>query len=601
MRTRKEMKRQARQSLKHHYLLFVAVCLLAAFLGSEFAGSLSAVKSMAEGESLEDTTGASNHQGLMDVIEIMLVQGEEQGRELSEQIKEEEILQAEGEPALGRTRGILANLVNDYTSGSFAVSILSALTEATGSQVISRAVFVILSLAFLFLVWFFIQDVYQVIARRILLEARVYEQVPIHRFLYLVRVRKWVKTAVSLLVLQLLKFLWMFTVIGYIIKRYSYYMVPYILAENPNIGALEAVNLSRRMMKGHKWQCFVFELSYIGWDLLGIFTLGITGIFYSNPYQAAAFCEYYAEIRREAKEKGIPGAEALNDRYLYEKARKRDLTAAYGDVDRRAQEEVPARGVRGFLASVFGITLYSRQEEMEYEEKAMESIRGRAAADALEGKIYPGRLFPIPEYERRKWVENLNYMRRYSPTSLILLYFIFCFIGWIFEVSQGLVMSGEFIKRGVLHGPWLPIYGTGGILILVVLYRLRKSPIWEFLAAVVLCGSVEYLTGLSLELTHDGMKWWDYSGYFLNIQGRVCAEGLLAFGVMGLIIVYVVAPMLDNFLKKIPLKIAAVICGILLAVFCGDQLYSVKHPNTGHGITDIGEASLVEEKEDLSC
>ena len=599
MRTRKEMKRQARQTLKQHYLLFVVVCLLAAFLGTEFAGSLSAVKSMAAGESLEDTTGAANHQGLMDVIETMLVQGEEQGRELSEQIKEEEILQAEGEPALGRTRGVLANLVNDYTSGSFAVSILSALTEATGSQMISRAVFVLLSLAFLFLVWFFIQDVYQVIARRILLEARVYQQVPVQRFLFLIRVRKWAKTAWSLLVLQMLKFLWMFTVIGYIIKRYSYYMVPYILAENPDIGALEAVTLSRRMMNGHKWQCFVFELSYIGWDLLGIFTLGITGIFYSNPYQAAAFCEYYAEIRREAKEKGIPGAEALNDTYLYEKARNRDLTAAYDDVDRRVLEMPPLKGVRGFLASFFGVTLYSRREEREYEERAMESIRVSAAVAALEGRSYPGRLFPIPEHERRTWAENLNYMRRYSPTSLILLYFIFCFIGWIFEVSQGLVMSGEFIKRGVLHGPWLPIYGTGGLLILTVLYRLRKSPIWEFLAAVVLCGSVEYLTGLSLELTHDGMKWWDYSGYFLNIQGRVCAEGLLAFGIMGLVIVYVVAPLLDNFLKKIPLKAAIVICGVLLAVFCADQLYSVKHPNTGRGITDIGDGSaLVERRTD---
>ena len=264
----------------------------------------------------------------------------------------------------------------------------------------------------------------------------------------------------------------------------------------------------------------MFELSYIGWDLLGIFTLGITGIFYSNPYQAAAFCEYYAEIRRKAKEKGIPGAEALNDTYLYEKARNRDLTAAYDDVDRRVLEMPPLKGVRGFLASFFGVTLYSRREEREYEERAMESIRVSAAVAALEGRSYPGRLFPIPEHERRTWAENLNYMRRYSPTSLILLYFIFCFIGWIFEVSQGLVMSGEFIKRGVLHGPWLPIYGTGGLLILTVLYRLRKSPIWEFLAAVVLCGSVEYLTGLSLELTHDGMKWWDYSGYFLNIQGK---------------------------------------------------------------------------------
>ena len=64
--------------------------------------------------------------------------------------------------------------------------------------------------------------------------------------------------------------LWCLTIVGIFIKRYSYILVPYIIAENPKIKTLDAINLSRKMMDGHKWECFKLELSYIGWLILGI-------------------------------------------------------------------------------------------------------------------------------------------------------------------------------------------------------------------------------------------------------------------------------------------------------------------------------------------
>ena len=176
--------------------------------------------------------------------------------------------------------------------------------------------------------------------------------------------------------------------------------------------------------------------------------------------------------------------------------------------------------------------------------------------------------------------------RHYSIWSMIMLFFIFALIGWLWEVSLHLVSNGEFVNRGVLHGPWLPIYGTGGVLILVVLNKLRSKPLAEFCATIVLCGCVEYFTAWYLEATHDGQKWWDYSGYFLNLHGRICAEGLLVFGLGGMAIVYVAAPFLDNFLQKIKLQIIVPLCVALLTVFIADQIYSGKHPNTGKGITN---------------
>ena len=223
----------------------------------------------------------------------------------------------------------------------------------------------------------------------------------------------------------------------------------------------------------------------------------------------------------------------------------------------------------------------------------------------ISGKAYPIRMSAIPEYEKRSRIEMINYFRRYSVWSLILMFFAFSFIGWLWEVSLHLISDGVFVNRGVLHGPWLPIYGCGGVLILVALNRLRARPLLEFGAIVVLCGCVEYFSSLYLEIAHNGQRWWDYSGYFLNLNGRICAEGLLVFGLGGLAIVYVLAPILDNQIRRIPGKALVPVSLALAAVFVGDLAYSSVHPNEGKGITDYQKAETEEEGETedavLSC
>ena len=81
-------------------------------------------------------------------------------------------------------------------------------------------------------------------------------------------------------------------------------------------------------------------------------------------------------------------------------------------------------------------------------------------------------------------------------------------------------------------------------------------------------------------------RWWDYTGYFLNLNGRICAEGLLTFGLGGLAIVYLLAPALDNLLSRIDTRKLTVVAVVLLAFYCVDQAYSAQHPNIGAGITD---------------
>lgn len=93
-------------------------------------------------------------------------------------------------------------------------------------------------------------------------------------------------------------FLWtLLFVIPGIVKSYSYRLVPYILAEEPGMNSKEAFRLSRAMMDGNKWHAFLLDLSFIGWNILNVFTLGILGIFYVSPYRATANAEMYIALR----------------------------------------------------------------------------------------------------------------------------------------------------------------------------------------------------------------------------------------------------------------------------------------------------------------
>lgn len=608
MLTRKEMKQRAKSSLKKHYILLVAVCLIAAFLGAEFTDSLTfARKYDASEEELSGesdtvlshgaTTGVYHYSAIDGIVEA-LMGNVQQGKEIAAERTEEAVEATKSgatNAVLGRSRGVLAGVVNSVDSGALVISVISAMQNIGASQNIILIIFILAALLLSTLVWFFLINMYKAVSRRIFLESRIYEKVSIQRFLVFLRVKKWGKVSCTMFMKTLFQSLWDLTIVGGIIKRYSYYMVPYIVAENPDIHWKDAITLSRKMMKGHKLECFVYELSFILWEVLGTLTVGISNLLFLSPYKAAAFSEYYAELRRIAKENHLEGSDLMNDTYLFEAADKAVLREAYADViamDEMPEEEIPLTGFRGFLARVFGVTIFNRKDEEKFQAQEERKLKVAAMKNIIEGRSYPGRLSAIPESRKNKQVEHIHYLRHYSIPSLILLYFAFSLVGWLWEVSLHLITDGEFVNRGVLHGPWLPIYGTGAILILVLLNMFRKKPVLEFISTIIVCGCVEYFTAYYLELTHGGQKWWDYSGYFLNLHGRICAEGLLIFGIGGMAIAYVAAPLLDNFIRKIRFGILVPICVVLLGIFSVDQVYSKKHPNTGKGITDYHGASI---------
>ena len=125
----------------------------------------------------------------------------------------------------------------------------------------------------------------------------------------------------------------------------------------------------------------------------------------------------------------------------------------------------------------------------------------------------------------------------------ILLFFVGSILGWCMEVLCKLWQFHRFINRGFLMGPWCPIYGCGTALLTALLSRFTQDPFAVFGLAMLICGTLEYLTSWLME-TLFHCRWWDYSAKRFNLNGRVCANTLIPFGLLGLLMVYFVRPWL---------------------------------------------------------
>lgn len=603
---RKELKFAAKHTVRRHYMKLVFICLLAAFLGVEYGNTLELFNAYRvaqvapdyiSDEQLEnlktDLTPANGLGGVWsDILSGNITKGFETVQERLRALKNSDV--HIGDIELGHSRGVLASLVNMFTSGellTLTFTMVDTITESTTQTVVILAVvgFVI---AFSFRV--FVLNVFEVIMKRLFLEARIYDNLPASRFLFLLRIRKWMAAALSMLLYSIVSALSAMLIIPFPFVNYTYFLTPYLVAENPSLSPIMAMRLSRQMMKGHRMEAFKLEASLFPWVLLSLATAGLSGLFFSNAYIESVLAEYYASVRALYLE-DAEIARYLTDPYLFRHAEPEKLQTAYAETVAMMHTPViiPERsGFWGFLSRNFGIIHSYDNEELLYRKAVRQHLQIDEYRDIVEGKTYPDRLSLLSERHRKHITPNTDYMRHYSIPSIVLMFFISSFIGWCWEVTLHLVEYGTFINRGVLHGPWLPIYGSGGLLILLVLYRLRSRPHIEFIAAVVLSGIVEYGTSVALEMRY-GQKWWDYSGYFLNLNGRICAEGLLVFGIAGVVFVYLIAPTIDDEISRIKASVIWPVSIALLLTFVCDNIYSRNNPNTGEGITDISAGGSV--------
>lgn len=141
------------------------------------------------------------------------------------------------------------------------------------------------------------------------------------------------------------------------------------------------------------------------------------------------------------------------------------------------------------------------------------------------------------------------------------------------EVGCKYVQFGKFINRGFLIGPYCPIYGWGAIAITILLKRYTYDPLVLFIMSTLVCSIIEYFTSYFMEKKYHA-RWWDYSSKKFNINGRICLETLIPFGILGLLIMYVTNPMLFKIYQSMSEIVVHIISITLFIIFIVDNIIS---------------------------
>ena len=161
--------------------------------------------------------------------------------------------------------------------------------------------------------------------------------------------------------------------------------------------------------------------------------------------------------------------------------------------------------------------------------------------------------------------------------KIYLLFWIFAILGWIMEVIVCSISDGKFANRGFLIGPYCPIYGFGGV-IMLFLKDITHNPFLCFILCMISCSILEYFTSFLMELLFK-VRWWDYSNDKFNINGRICLRNALAFGALGLILLRYVLPIFDNFLDNLNNNIIYIASIIVFIITTIDLIISYKAMN----------------------
>lgn len=171
------------------------------------------------------------------------------------------------------------------------------------------------------------------------------------------------------------------------------------------------------------------------------------------------------------------------------------------------------------------------------------------------------------------------------------------FIGFVYEFIFYYFNEGvnTFFWRGGNFLPWINIYAIGSVMIYYLTYKHRKSPSKVFLISFISTGILEFISGLGVYIIGNGIRYWDYNTEILNfgnIYGFVCLRSVLAFGISGLLLMYIIVPIIFNIAKKSNKKVFFIICIVLISVVLMDEFYNLIITK----IFDLPRASVIHKK-----
>lgn len=166
-------------------------------------------------------------------------------------------------------------------------------------------------------------------------------------------------------------------------------------------------------------------------------------------------------------------------------------------------------------------------------------------------------------------------MFNYVGYQWLFLFYFYCFGGWCFESAFVSLKSHKWVNRGFMRGPFLPLYGSGAIMILVVSRPFADNVLLTYAAGVVGATALEYVTGVAMEALFK-MRYWDYSGRFMNFQGHICLRSSLAWGFLTILMTRVIHRPIEGLMFMIPSRMLYYFTVLLTIYIVADFTLSFK-------------------------
>ena len=144
-------------------------------------------------------------------------------------------------------------------------------------------------------------------------------------------------------------------------------------------------------------------------------------------------------------------------------------------------------------------------------------------------------------------------MYSYTIVQWLFFFYFYCFFGWCFESTYVSLKEKRLVNRGFMRAPFLPLYGSGGIMMLVVSAPFQGNTLLVYFAGCVGATALEYVTGVAMEALFK-VRYWDYSKQKFNFQGHICLKSTLAWGFLTIFMTEWLHKTIEGVALRIPMQ-----------------------------------------------
>lgn len=163
----------------------------------------------------------------------------------------------------------------------------------------------------------------------------------------------------------------------------------------------------------------------------------------------------------------------------------------------------------------------------------------------------------------------------YTWTQWLFIFYFYCLFGWCFESTYVSLKSKQFVNRGFMRGPFLPLYGSGAVMMLVVSSPFQDHLFLTYVSGCIGATILEYVTGVGMEALFH-IRYWDYSDQPFNYQGHICLSSTIAWGFLTILMTHVVHRPIEQWVLSIPENILSVVTMVITLILVVDFTLSFK-------------------------